>query len=292
MQGGPPEATSPRPLVEPGRSGVGGRPVPIHDHAGLEVLSFARGGCEQELEVPAWLREPDQRPSLGAIAILADSTIGWTLASSLPADRSMVTAQLRFELARGSRPADVAYRCRGSTSYSDPDVGYGRGELIDDDGQPVAWATMRSAPVALRAGEQAGVPLDAVIAPDRPVPAASIDEALDACGAVVDGTRGSVKLRCQPHLANSSGGVHGGVIALMGERALRLAVSELAAPSDMRPLELDVLYVRRLPADESIVEARAEVIHQTRRFLLVRGEVLDPQGRPAALLREALARPV
>jgi uncharacterized protein (TIGR00369 family) len=156
----------------------------------------------------------------------------------------------------------------------------------------VAWATMRSAPVALRAGEQAGVPLDAVIAPDRPVPAASIDEALDARGAVAEGTRGSVTLRCQPHLANSSSGVHGGVIALMGERAVRLAVSGLAAPSDMRPLELDVLYVRRLPADGSMVEARAEVIHQTRRFVLVRGEVLDPEGRPAALLRASLARPV
>jgi acyl-coenzyme A thioesterase PaaI-like protein len=59
----------------------------------------------------------------------------------------------------------------------------------------------------------------------------------------------------------------------------------------MRPLELDVLYVRRLPADESTVEARAEVIHQTRRFLLVRGEVLDPEGRRAALLRASLARP-
>jgi len=88
--------------------------VPIHDHAGLEVLSFARGGCERELEVPAWLREPDQRPSLGAIAILADSTIGWSLASSLPADRSMVTAQLRFELS----PIAVGGRRRTATPTS------------------------------------------------------------------------------------------------------------------------------------------------------------------------------
>jgi uncharacterized protein (TIGR00369 family) len=291
MVGKSPEPMERRPLVHPGKAGRGGRPVPIHDHAGLEVLSFAFGACEKELKVPSWLREADERPSLGAIAILADSTIGWSLASSLPADRSMVTAQLRFELARAPRPGDFTYRCRGATSFSDADVGYGRGELVDDADQPVAWATMRSAPVRLRAGEQAGVPLDAVIAADRPVPAASIDDALGARDAAAAGIHGSVTLRCEPHLANSSGGVHGGVIALMGERAVRLAVSGLAAPSEVRPLELDVPYVRRLPADGSMVEARAEVIQQTRRFFLVRGEVLDRDGRPAALLRASLARP-
>jgi uncharacterized protein (TIGR00369 family) len=84
--------------------------------------------------------------------------------------------------------------------------------------------------------------------------------------------------------------VHGGVIAQMGERAVRLAASGLAPAGGLRPLDVNVLYVRRLAADKTFVEARAEVIHETRRFLLVQGEVLDQAGRPAAMLQVSLAR--
>ncbi len=91
------------------------------------------------------------------------------------------------------------------------------------------------------------------------------------------------------HHANSSGGVHGGVIALMGERALRLALSTVTAPEAVRPLELDVLYLRRLPADGSLVQAFAEVVQRTRRFVVLHSEVQDPTGRAAALLRASYA---
>ena len=57
------------------------------------------------------------------------------------------------------------------------------------------------------------------------------------------------------------------------------------------PARLDVVYLRRLEADGTIVRAHAEVLHRTRRFVTVSATVDTPAGAPAAVVRAAYALP-
>jgi acyl-coenzyme A thioesterase PaaI-like protein len=264
-------------------------PIPIHGHVGLEVLGFASGSCDERLHVPPWMLDGDGRPTLGAAALVADSAIGWAVSSMMPAGMAMVTAQLRIELTRAFRPGEATVRSRSTGKFADADVGFGSSDLLDGDDEIIGAGSLRAAPVHVRGREQAGAPLDADVGPGAV--AATTAEALEEHGAVSGDGTGALSVRCQPHLSNSSGGVHGGVIALMAERAVRLAVASVADPDALRPLDLDIVYLRRLAADGSIVRAHAGVLLRSRRFVTVMATVDTPEGAPAAQARASYALP-
>jgi uncharacterized protein (TIGR00369 family) len=264
-------------------------PIPIHGHVGLEVLGFAAGSCDERLHVPPWMLDGRGRPTLGAAALVADSTIGWAISSVMPAGMAMVTAHLRIELIRAFRSGEATVRSRATAKFADADVGFGGSRLIDGTDEEIGAATVRAAPVPVRGRERAGTPLDSDVGPGAV--AATTEEALEEHSAVRGDGTGALSVRCQSHLANSALGVHGGVIALMAERAVRLAVGSVADPDELRPLDLDVVYLRRLEADGSIVRAHAEVLHRTRRFVTVGATVDTPAGAPAAQVRAAYALP-
>jgi uncharacterized protein (TIGR00369 family) len=264
-------------------------PIPIHGHVGLEVLGFAAGRCDERLHVPPWMLTADGRPTLGAVALVADSTLGWAISSVMPQGMAMITAQLRVELTRAFTPGEATVRSRATASFADADVGYGSSSLLDGDDVVIGAGTVRAAPVKVRGRELEGAPLDADVGPS--VGATTAQEALDEREATSGDGTGALSMRCQPHLANSALGVHGGVIALMAERAVRLAVASVAEVDALRPLDFDIVYLRRLAADGSIVRAHAEIISRTRRFVTVSATVDTPSGEAAAVVRVAYALP-
>jgi uncharacterized protein (TIGR00369 family) len=87
------------------------------------------------------------------------------------------------------------------------------------------------------------------------------------------------------HLSNVSSGVHGGMGALMGQRAIDLALAALVDDmSDWRVTDMRAVFVRPIAADGTMVTCRAHIVHRGRTLVAARAELLDQRGRVAVLI--------
>ena len=86
-------------------------------------------------------------------------------------------------------------------------------------------------------------------------------------------------------LANERSGLHGGVGALVGERANDLVLRSLLGPHrTMRSIEMRVAFVRPLPASGRRVECVAQVVNLGRTVAVTRAELRTEDGKPAVLV--------
>ena len=264
-------------------------PAPIYGHGALTGQLFGDGSCEELLTVADWMCERDGRLTAGALAMLADSATGWATSTRLPDATSMVTAQLRLELFQGV-PRDLAvYRIRASAVHVDTTVGFARADLTTDGGRPVGMATMRSAPVSHPFTDGVLTARARVVGP--PLPAGFIDDVLVTQRRTASPDEAEVAVRSRSQLANLSGMVHGGVVVMMAERAMVTLLMQVGEPAEFRPLDVDVVYVRPLEADDATAIVKAAMVTLTRRFVHLSGTVRRPDGRVAATVRAAYARP-
>lgn len=262
--------------------------APVYDDAGILTDEIGEGCCREVIDVPRWMCERDGRPSFGAFALLADSAIGWAIASRLRAEQSLVTAHLRLELFRRIGRDERRFGAFATAVHVDEEAGFGTAELVDGDQRPIGHATLRSAQLDERPDQAERPPSPSHDGAARGGTEVAVDDELGvALGARSESTA-MITARARPRTANSSGAVHGGVVAMIGERATLALATEIDPM--LRPLELDVLYQRRVDADESTVTARADVVSRTRRFLVTTGTVRRDDGRPAALVRAVHAR--
>ncbi|MFI5040890.1 MAG: hotdog fold thioesterase [Acidimicrobiales bacterium] len=263
--------------------------IPARAMAGVEQIEAGVGRSVDGMHVPEVLLDQDGVLATGALAILADTALGTAVVSTLPDEMGMVTSHLHLELLRPVPPGTITLRATGEQRGIQGRFGIGGGDITTADGVPLALATIGA--VLLPRRRSAGQPLD-------PHPAVSIAgrrHRLIADAPVHDllGTRvrradpGGARLLIPAarRLANSAGGVHGGVGVLLGERALDVALR--AAVDDersLRPVELRAAFLRPIAADGGLIECRATVMHLGRRLAAVRGEVRDHEGRPAVLV--------
>ena len=88
-----------------------------------------------------------------------------------------------------------------------------------------------------------------------------------------------------PELANERRGIHGGIGALMGERAIDAVIRSLGRTGvDLRPITMSVAFLRPIPADHSTVLCTARIEHAGRRLVVAQAEVLTPDGKPAVVV--------
>ena len=99
----------------------------------------------------------------------------------------------------------------------------------------------------------------------------------------VDTTEGVVSAIASPEFANSGGAVQGGVLAAVAAHALDAVIGGARPRLAGAPTELDVTFVRGVPADGAELSARAEVVHGGTRYAIARGELRDSGGRLAVL---------
>src|SRR5918996_2172231 len=247
--------------------------IPVWASTGVTAVERGPGSCTHALDPAPWLLD-DGLPLPGALAVLADTTLGFAVAGALPPGRGLVTTHLHVEL-RG-RPPRGRLTCHGRLRALDGDEGMASGELLDAEGSVFGWCALRS--VALDASP-----------PDRrlpvPVDAGATWRSLDFRTLGTGERRVRLGLTAEPRFANGVGNLHGGVGVLLGERAAAEALRRVQTPGDRaRPLvELRAVYLRPLAADGGPLEYRAEVMHLGRRLAAARAE-LASLGEPPAVL--------
>jgi acyl-CoA thioesterase len=92
--------------------------------------------------------------------------------------------------------------------------------------------------------------------------------------------RSLIRLPLQPHLKNSSGGMHGGAIASLIDSAGGLAARTLTHPMTVTTVEFKVNFLA--PIRHGKVSAEGRVVHRGRRLAVSEVEVRDEADRPVA----------
>ena len=235
--------------------------------------------------LPQVLDEDGALP-VGAMCILVDHGLGGGIAAQIRDDQRMVTSHMHLEVLHpvvggipwiGGFADDV--RVAGTSAFA-------RGRITDDRGRLVAWSSARFALIEAAGGEGGNVaahPAEAgakVVSADRG-PVAPIDDLL---GRVVRSrTRDGVELTfvASEDLANERGGLHGGVGALMGERAMRVALLEASGGDGLDLVELRVGFLRPVPASGQPIDVHAEVLMLGRTTAATSARVLRADGKVA-----------
>lgn len=272
---------------------------PAHRTFGLSEPDRDHDTVVQEC-LPTLLDEHGALP-LGALCLLADTTLGSFVTPRLPADERMVTSHLHVELVRPLRPG--LERVVGGFSGVElvPGSAFSTGRaVIDGDGAASSTRSgTRSAHTllarfsgrfALVGGQQAGGDVsDAVPAPavsvdaqQHPWTTAPIHQRLGTQIVAVTDGRVEVTVRASAELANERAGLHGGAGAAIGERtgdlALRSAVGDDAG---FRPVELRVVFLRPVAASGGELTADAEVGFLGRTTATTTARLYRPDGKVA-----------
>ncbi|MEJ3652181.1 acyl-CoA thioesterase domain-containing protein [Actinomycetes bacterium KLBMP 9759] len=201
--------------------------------------------------------------------VLADMTLSMAAATVMSAAQQIHTLTMRAHWVGGTVPAaPTALAGIGRLVHVDADNAVSTCEIHTADGEPVGAFTCRCAVLPLVGARRRGT-----------AAAATVD-VLDAMALADLGPEG-VRAVAAPALSNSVGLVQGGVLAAVVAAALDSAVVAARPHLAGAPPDLDLTYVRGVPADGATVTAHAEVLHAGSRFATARAELRDAAGRPA-----------
>lgn len=266
---------------------------------GLEWTECGGGCLEQAMALTDGMCESDGVAAAGAVAILADSTLGTAAAAAKDGTQGIVTLGLHVDLMR-ELPA------RGSTmSMRSEQVDHGGGlvwvsGLLTTGGERIGLVTWRGIFVdfarrhaRLRTERRAapGPELGAgranpVAGEGREHRVHSVDDVLRL--EVRDGSGVELRLVSRPPAVFASGWrtLHGGAVALLGQRAARYAADRMARDEGtVRPVSVDAEFFRALPGAQTVV-ATGSLVHSGRNYVTAEGRVLLDDGRLAAVVRQ------
>ncbi len=231
---------------------------------------------------------------VGALSLLVDHAVGTVIVPRLDDDLRMVTSHLHLEVVRP--PTSAVVRGLGEVIHMDRTSALVRATITEADGALVALATSRFAlfPSAMAQGGMVGDPAAAIEGPPPHAHALTDGQPIhELLGTEVleVGERGlRLRVVASPSLANERAGLHGGVGALIGERAGDLALRASRPEGEpMRPVELRVVFLRPVPAVGETLECRAEVVHLGRSVAVTRSILFTADGRLAVTVDAAYA---
>lgn len=258
--------------------------IPARDNCGLGDPYSTADGIATDMVVPGHLLDGATLVP-GALAVLADSAVGFAVIGSLGRPTAMATSHLHLDVVRPFIATDHArLRCTGHLVHDDGGhYALGQGSIVDDAGHLIATATVGAVLMPFRT----------IRPPDEAAPAATppattaqqwadIDEFLGSAPSASDsGT--SMTFVAGPSVANTAGGLHGGIGVLMAERTLHHAL-EREAPGQFTLVELHATYPRPIASNGAAIECRATVTYRGRRLATARGELLDQRGKVAVVV--------
>ena len=238
------------------------------------------------LVVPPAVRDEDGALPTGALAVLADHALGRRLSEVLEPDERMVTSHMHLEIVRPPQPGTDRYIGEAQEIHRVTGSGFSRGSIHDADGSLVALISARFALFPaddLQGGavlDQRAAPVDPSdeTFPPQPWSNAPVDQLLGTRMRTESEGRVALDFLAAPELANERSGLHGGVGALMGERAAALALQRGAA---FAPVELRIVFLRPVPAVGQRLRADAELLFLGRTTATTTARLYRADGKVA-----------
>lgn len=258
------------------------------------VFDKCRGVFAMAQEAPPSVVDGSGSVTPASLALLADHTIGSAVILRLGEAEHMVTGHIHFVFLSPIPPG--VRRFRGSTEdvHLTPRGAFGRGSIATSNGDIVALISSRFAIISRDRGRlgsetstrQSVVESDLLVAPDTAMPVDLAPSPLDTLlgTRLVAHDQGQVRVRFQAtnNLANDRGGLHGGVAAVMADRAATLT---FPTPSSSDPsfshTEMRVVFLRPLPTEGTAIEVDAAITHLGNSTATTTALVRDPNGRLA-----------
>jgi uncharacterized protein (TIGR00369 family) len=300
----------------------GGAPAPpLSRLTGARLAQVGAGTAGAEMPASGWLLNPAGVIGGGTLAILADVALGCSVETELPAATPYTTAELSLTFLRPVHPPR-RMTAGGQAIHVGGSVALSEAFVIEEEGERlVAQSTSRCAilprldPLPDPAAEPPAVEPDPDEASDpyrRPPPDGLVipQHVWDRLsGAEIlerqlrgelpsppithltgirpvdfgDGTS-TVTLPCSEWLASPLRTVQGGVIAMLADTAMLIAVMTTTPPATaMAGLDLKVNYLRPVLPDGRELTARALVIHAGRQLAVARATIDNADGKPVAL---------
>jgi len=201
----------------------------------------------------------------GVVPVLGDLVLSAAITSSLAAGLRISTLTLHTAMLGPLPPSGEPLVARAELVAPAGGTAVSRGEVYAADGRPVAQVGARCA--VLPSGGGGALFHD----PVDPDPFAALGP----------------ELRAAATLANSAGGVQGGVLAaVVGHR-----IAEALGAPDSVACDHDVTFVRSVAADGAGMAVEVEVRHGGRRLVAADARLRDAGGRVAVLAAATVWQP-
>jgi uncharacterized protein (TIGR00369 family) len=301
----------------------GGAPAPpLTRLTGARLAQVGAGTAAAEMPASGWLLNPAGVIGGGALAILADVALGYSVETELPAATPYTTAELSLTFLRPVHPPRTltaggqAIHVGGSVALSEAFVieeeterlvahGTSRCAIlprldprpapatdppaIEPHPDPASDPYRRPPPEGLVIPQHVWDRLSGAEILDRQLrgelPSAPISHLTGMRPVDVGDGASTVTLPCTEWLASPLRTVQGGVIAMLADTAMLIAVSTTArAGTAIAGLDLKVNYLRPVLPDGRELTARALVIHAGRQLAVARATIDNADGKPVALV--------
>lgn len=230
-------------------------------HAGPERLfrvSQTRGDggvLRGSMPVGPWLAEPDGTYRAGALGVLVDNLLGYSIIAHRPHGHCSVSTEITLDVL--ARPSGGLVRAEAFCVNVTSRTGYAVCEVADDAGVVVAR------------GSQRGwyVPVDgfATETEFETGPLSDVNNVWDLLGVRARGDDGApppLELRASRSVLNPLRNVHGGVSLCVSELAAHTALTGGTGPA-LTTASIHVAYTRGIPAD-SVARFDSVVVHRSR----------------------------
>jgi len=250
----------------------GARPiVPVAASLGFAIDALDAGAMTARMPEP-----PD--PTLrgpGPVLALVDMVLTASVSSALPTPHAIGTLTLHWS---GTRPlpATGPLVATGSVAHLDAGGALVTGRLTDGVGELVATVSSRCALLPAPATGPAADGRPAAERPERGV-----------AGLRLAGGPTTWRALGVPWLGNTAGGVQGGIVAAVAAHAMDEVIATAQPQLAGAATDLDVTYLRPVPADGAEFTVEAEPLRTGKRLAAATARVLDGAGRLAVVASAA-----
>jgi uncharacterized protein (TIGR00369 family) len=294
---------------------------PLTRLTGARIAEVGSGTATAEMPATGWLLNSAGLIGGGTLAILADISLGCSIETELPPATPYTTAELSLTFLRPSRPPGTL-SAGGQAIHVGRSVALSEVFVIDEGSERlIAHGTSRCA--VLPPIDPAPEPPDELpmVEPDgdegsdpyrRPPPADAVlgQEIWDGLNGTeilsrqlrgelppppisslagmvpIDARDGEATLRlpCTKWLTSPIRTVQGGVIAMLADTAMSIALCTTQPPGvAIAGLDLKVNYLRPVYPDGRDLTARAAVVHSGRTIAITRATLENADRKPVAL---------
>ena len=258
------------------------------------VFDKRRGAFEMTQEVPPSVLDRTGAVPPASLTLLADHIIGSAVVLRLAADERMVTGHIHLEFLKPLPPEARRFHGRTDDLHLTAHGAFGRGSILAENGEVVVLISSRFAIIRRDRARSAGatstkpsvIETKHIVAPGPTIPldieVSALDTVLGTCLIARDHSNARVRFQATNDLANDRGGLHGGVAALMADRAAALTVpnsSHIEFPYSHT--EMRVVFLRPLPTEGTSIEVDASITHLGNSTVTTTARVRDPSGRVA-----------
>jgi uncharacterized protein (TIGR00369 family) len=296
-------------------------PPPLTRLTGARLVEVGSGTATAEMPASGWLLNSAGVIGGGALAMVADIAFGCSIETELPPATPYTTAELSLTFLRPARPPGTlsaggqAIQVGGSVALSEAFV------IEEESERLVAHGTSRCAvlprldptpeppeevPVVEPDGDEASDPYRRP-PPDNAVIGQDVWESLSGAEILARQLRGELPappisrltgvrpvevgegtatlvMPCTEWLTSPTRTVQGGVIAMLADMAMLIAVSTMTpAGTAIAGLDLKVNYLRPVLPDGRELTARASLIHAGRTLVIAQARLENADGKPVAL---------